>query len=132
MTGKSRQKPVLIGAPYHAPSVRVGDKATCHFRDGDVVVTSWTAAPISWPRCRSVATRRGGPGLLVNDELARAVRCESSLSIQYWWGVNAVTVWRWRMALGIEQFNEGSGLLRRQINAALELAYVAKLCRRNT
>ena len=34
----------LLHGPYRAPSLRVGDRATCLFKDGDVVVTSWTDA----------------------------------------------------------------------------------------
>jgi hypothetical protein len=40
-----RPPPVLLGAPYHPPALRRGDRAVCLFRDADVVVTSWTAAP---------------------------------------------------------------------------------------
>jgi hypothetical protein len=36
------------------------------------------------PRLRHA---RGGSGILLDDELARAVRCESALAIRYWWGV---------------------------------------------
>jgi hypothetical protein len=42
----------LLHGPSRAPSLRVGDRATSLYRDCDVVVTSWTDAPISWPRCR--------------------------------------------------------------------------------
>src|SRR5262249_6031672 len=34
-------------------------------RDALVVVTSWTAAPIPWPRCRRLDCGKGGSGLLV-------------------------------------------------------------------
>jgi hypothetical protein len=40
--------------------------------------------------------------LLIGDELVRAIRTESSLAIQYWWGVQPETVWRWRLAFGVE------------------------------
>jgi hypothetical protein len=60
MTRKSRHKAVLLDAPYHAPSLRVGDKATCHFREGDVIVTGWTAASIWWPRCPAHPNGQGG------------------------------------------------------------------------
>jgi hypothetical protein len=65
----------------------------CLLRDGTVVITSWSDGRISWPRCRRLGVR-GGSGLLVDDELVRAIRSESSLAIQYWWGVQAETVWR--------------------------------------
>jgi hypothetical protein len=75
----------LHHGPYNPPALRRGDKASCLYRDGDVVITSWSDGRISWPRCRRLGTR-GGSGLLVDEELARAVRLESSLAIQYWWG----------------------------------------------
>src|SRR5262245_63493842 len=88
-----------LHGPYTPPPLRKGDRATCLLRDGTVVITSWSDGRISWPRCRLLGVR-GGPGLLVDEELARAVSCESSLAIQHWWGVNGETVWRWRKALG--------------------------------
>jgi hypothetical protein len=36
----------LLAGPYQAPAVRKGDRASCLYRDSDVIVTSWTAAPI--------------------------------------------------------------------------------------
>jgi hypothetical protein len=75
----------LLHGPYRAPSLRVGDRATCLFRDCDVVVTSWTDAPLSWPRCRR-AEGKGHPSLLVDEELARAIRTESAAAVGYWWG----------------------------------------------
>jgi hypothetical protein len=98
----------LLHGPYTAPSLRRGDRAFCLFRDADVIVTSWTSARIPWPRCRAVeGTHGGGSGLLVNDELARAVRCESALAIKYWWRASKTAVQNWRRALGVEPLNEG-------------------------
>jgi len=51
---------------------------------------------------------RGRPGLLVEEELARAIRCESSLAVQHWWGASPRVVWCWRQALGVPRHNEGS------------------------
>ena len=104
----------LLHGPYHAPSLRVGDRATCLFKDGDVHVTGWTDAPISWPRCLPVG-RKGHPSLLVDEELARAIRNESAAAVGHWWGVSVGVVWRWRKALGVGPENEGS---RRLIRAA--------------
>src|SRR4051812_37437437 len=44
----------LVGGPYDAPGVGVGARVDCLFRDGVCLVTSWTDAPISWPRCRAL------------------------------------------------------------------------------
>ena len=59
----------LLFGPYNPPPLRRGDRATCLFRDCEVAITSWTDAPIPWPRCRAAHHRRGGPGLLVDEEL---------------------------------------------------------------
>jgi hypothetical protein len=90
----------LFHGPYHAPPLRKGDRPTCLLRDCDVVIMSWTDAPISWPRCRALG-RRGGSGVHLCEELARAVRCESAYAISYWWGVGLECVWRWRKALDV-------------------------------
>jgi hypothetical protein len=109
----------LLHGPYHPPPLRRGDRATCLFRDGEVIVTGWSDGRISWPRCRLPGTHGGGSGLLVDEELARAVRLESSLAIQHWWGVSGAAVWHWRQALGVEPLNEGSARLRGQMNREL-------------
>jgi hypothetical protein len=106
-------RPKLLGGPYQAPALRVGERASCLFRDCDVVVTSWTDAPISWPRCRR-SEGRGHPSLLVDDELARAIRTESAKALRYWWGAPVALVWRWRKAFGIPRGGtEGSRQLIR-------------------
>jgi hypothetical protein len=51
-----------------------------------VIVTRWSDAPISWPRGDAPSEKRGGgPGLIVDDELARAVRTESAEAVAYFW-----------------------------------------------
>jgi hypothetical protein len=77
----------LLHGPYRAPRLHVRDRATCHYRDCLVVVTAWTDAPISWPRALPVG-ERGHPSLVVNEELARAIRSESSPAVRYWWGMS--------------------------------------------
>jgi hypothetical protein len=47
----------------------------------------------------------GSPGIIVDEELARAVRRESALAVMHWWGVSNVTVIRWRKALGVNRKN---------------------------
>jgi hypothetical protein len=86
------------------------------YRDAEVVVTSWTDARISWPRCRAIGVR-GGSGLLITKELVQALRTESSLASQYWWGVRAETVWRWRKAFGVTPWGtEGSRRLHQSLS----------------
>jgi hypothetical protein len=91
----------LLGGPYRAPALRVGARATCLYRDCMVIITSWTDARISWPRCRPVDVARSHPTLLVDDELARAIRTESAAALRYWWGVGVKQVWRWRQCYSI-------------------------------
>jgi len=76
--------PQLLHGPYHPPALQVGDRAHCLLRDCQVTITTWTDAPISWPRCQPVG-QRGGCGLLLEEELARAVRSESALAVMHWW-----------------------------------------------
>jgi len=110
---------VLLFGPYQAPDLGVGDRALCLFRDCQVTITSWTAAPIPWPRCRAEGTHGGGSGLLLNEELARAVRHESAAAIMHYWGVTAGVVWRWRKALGVGRADtEGSRWLIQAASAA--------------
>src|SRR5438270_347126 len=111
------RRPKLLHGPYNPPAVRIGERVFCQVR-GSAVVTSWSDAPFSWPRCRPLGAR-GGSGLYVDDELARAVRCESSLAVQFWWGVAAETVCRWRKALGVPRVNEGTARLLQELGAQL-------------
>jgi hypothetical protein len=61
---------------------------------------------------------RSHPPLLVDDELARAIRSESALALRYWWGVRVGVVARWRKAFGVERMDSpGSAHL---IQAAAE------------
>src|SRR5437868_9835811 len=103
MTAPDRTR--LLFRPYSPPPLRRGDRATCLYRDHDVVVTTWTDARISWPRCRAVGPSGSGYGLFVNDELARAIRTESAAAIIHWWGVSANTIWSWRKAFGVDRIS---------------------------
>jgi hypothetical protein len=76
----------LLHGPYKAPRLRRGDRAFCLYPDCDVVVTGWTDARISWPRCRPLDVPRSHPSLLVNEELSRAIRHESAAAVRFWWG----------------------------------------------
>jgi hypothetical protein len=115
VTDRDRVK--LLFGPYQAPALRRGDTAFCLLRECDVVITSWSAGRIPWPRCRPADNYHGGgAGLLLDEELARAVRHESEAAVCYWWGVDGGVVWRWRKALGVTRTScEGS---RRLIRAA--------------
>ena len=109
----------LLFGPYRSPSLRRGDRAYCLFRDCLVVITSWTDAPIPWPRCRVLDGPGGGSGLLVDGELARAVCHESAAAVCHWWGTCQGAVKRWRKALDVTRTNnEGS---QRLIHTAADL-----------
>jgi hypothetical protein len=108
----------LHRGPYNPPALRVGDRTACLYRGTEVVITSWTAARIPWPRCRALGVR-GGSGILINDELLRAIRAESAEALKYWFGVGTRAVWSWRKAFGISQWGtEGSRLLLQQVSEA--------------
>ena len=106
-----RKRPVdrlrLLHGPYQAPGLRVGDRTTCLYRDCDVIVASWTDAPISWPRCKRT-TGKGHPSLLVDAELLRAIRTEGAATVGYWWGASASVVHDWRTAFGVGMENPGT------------------------
>jgi hypothetical protein len=98
----------LLHGPYIAPGLKRGDQATCLFRDGDVIITGWSNGRIPWPRCRLPGSHGGGSGLLVDAELARAIRTESASAIRYWWGVSSKAVWHWRRALDVSRWGQSS------------------------
>jgi len=108
----------LLHGPYNARACAGGHRAFCLFKDCEVIVTGWTHARISWPRCRPLDVPRSHPSLLVNEELARAIRHESAAAVRFWWGISEGVIHRWRKALGITRTNiEGS---QRLIQAACE------------
>src|SRR5262245_25600 len=108
----------LLYGPYQPPALKKGDRATCLHRDSTVVITGWSDAPIPWPRGRALG-RQGGPGLVVDEELARAVRREAGVAVAYWFGVGHNTVTTWRRALGVPPRNEGSARLRALVNGEI-------------
>jgi hypothetical protein len=108
----------LLGAPYRCPAVKKGDRAFCLLRDCGVVITGWSDGRFPWPRCRAL-DKRGGSVLLVDEELARAVRTESVEALKYWWGIGSAGAWRWRKALGVGQWGTpGSKRLHDELSRA--------------
>jgi hypothetical protein len=95
----------LLFGPYRPPRLRKGARASCLYRDCDVIVTGWTDARITWPRCWPVEVPHAHPSLLVDEELARAVRSEATAAVGFWWGVGEGVVCRWRKALGVTKGN---------------------------
>src|SRR5262249_9752796 len=114
MTRVAHDRVKLLHGPYEVPRLRRGDRTFFLFKDCDVVITGWTDARISWPRCRPLDVPRTRPSLLVDEELACAIRQESATALRFWWGVSTRVVRRWRQALGVTcTNNEGSQRLIR-------------------
>jgi hypothetical protein len=106
---RNHERVRLLFGPYTPPRLIKGDKVFCHFRDKLVSIIGWSDGRISWPRCCPVGDRGGGKGLLVDDELLRAVRHESATAVAYWWGVSESTAQRWRRAFDVRRMeNEGT------------------------
>jgi hypothetical protein len=108
----------LLFGPHHPSPLKRGARAFCLARDCLVVVTSWSAGRIQWPRCRALDGTGGGSDLLVDEALACAVRQESAAAVMHWWGVGSKAVWRWRKALGVGRTDSPG--MRRLIQAAAE------------
>ena len=97
--------PKLLGR-YRTPRFRIGDVVRCA-RRGEVRIVGLSDAPIPWPTGQLL---RGGrrPALILYGGLAEAVRRESAEAVMHSWGVKHATVWLWRKALGVPQYNPGT------------------------
>ena len=89
---------------YRTPRFRIGAKVTCQVR-GELRIVGVSEGRIPWPLGNG---RRGARSLVVDGDLARAIRRESVSAICYWFGVHDVTVWKWRKALAVPQRNYGT------------------------
>ena len=113
-----RDRVRLLHGPYTPPRLRRGDRTTCLLRDCAVVITGWTSARIPWPCCRALDGPGGGSGILLDEELACAVRCESAAAVCFWWHASPAAVQRWRRVLGVTRTNNDGA--RRLMRAAAE------------
>src|ERR1700730_5252613 len=62
------------------------------------------------------STSFGARTIVLYGGLFKAVRRESSLAIQHWFGVGPSTVSQWRKALGVEADTEGTSRLRSEVS----------------
>jgi hypothetical protein len=99
----------LYHGPYMAPKCRVGGTLFCAYRSKRLKVGGLTDTPIIWPYARHT----GPLSMIVCGDLVRAVQTESVLAVAHHWGVARETVWKWRRALGVPMWNEGSLRLHR-------------------
>lgn len=98
----------LLHGPYQPPKCKVGGWLNCR-RRGRVKVVAFSNGPIAWPMTRPVS---GPRSMILCGDLVKAVRQETSLAIQHWWGVNHSLVQKWRRILGVEHDNEATKQLR--------------------
>lgn len=94
---------LLINGPYQAPRRRIGGRLFCELR-GEVIVHGMSAGRIAWPRTK---VGRSWAFILCGD-LSRAVAFESNQAVCYWWGVTPQTVTKWRKALDVPEYNDGT------------------------
>jgi hypothetical protein len=104
--------PRLVAGPYTAPPCRIGESLHDAIR-GDIIVLAISRAPIPWPLGRQKPHAKLAP--IVTTELERAIRTESALAMQYWWGVGNWLVSKWRRELGVPFMNEGTLQLLREL-----------------
>ena len=119
----------LLFGPDNPPALKVGDKALCLYRDAQVVIYDWSLARIPWPLCYHAGTRAAGKGLLVDEELARAIRLESAVAVGHWWGVSEATVLKWRKVMGAGRRNN-PGTQRLIRAAVLKACYSREILQR--
>jgi hypothetical protein len=96
--------------PYRTPRFKYGDVVTCAIH-GEVRIVALSDARIPWPKCRSGRAH----AIILYGALAEAVRRESAKAVGHWFGVGQFTVWKWRVALGIDRKTEGTSDLHRRL-----------------
>jgi hypothetical protein len=115
----------LLAGPYIPPLAKRGERMFCLYRDCDVIITTWTDARIPWPRCRRPESSAGS-GLLITEELVRAIKTESAVALKHCFGIGTKAVWNWRKAFGVAHWgNEGSKRLKQEIDAKALVALQA-------
>jgi hypothetical protein len=89
------------------PRFRYSDVVFCE-RYGEVTLRRLSKGRIPWPMCRR---RKVGATVLCGG-LVDQVRRESGVAVQCWCGVGQDTVWKWRKALGVGRYTQGTRALQ--------------------
>lgn len=95
----------LLGK-YRPPDVEEGDILWCEVRRCWVPVEYLSDSPLPWPVGRRPGFAKRS--LVVYGGLSQALRRESASAIAAMWGVHPTTISRWKRALNIGQFTEGT------------------------
>src|SRR5207245_6648729 len=85
-------------------------------RAGEVRLCGLSKGRIPWPTCRRGTAR----AIVLCGGLVDAVRRESSVAVQYWWGVGQDTVWKWRKALEVGRYTPSTRALMSDQNSEPE------------
>jgi hypothetical protein len=59
---------------------------------------------IPWP----VTRVKKASAFIIHGDLVQAIRQESATAVCYWWGITPQTVTKWRKALDVPTYNEGT------------------------
>jgi hypothetical protein len=104
--------PKLLGK-YRTPNFKLGAVVRC-VRRGKVRIVGLSDAPVPWPLGQ---LPKGGrrPALILYGDLVKAVRRESAEAVMHHWGVKANTVWQWRKAMGVGQYNGVTTALKSEL-----------------
>jgi len=97
--------------PYSPPRVTIDEEVQCEVR-GLVTVHAWRdGGSMMWPTCLRPGRSQGREAMIVCGDLIRALRREAATAIARHWGVSIQTVRRWRRALDIGRYTEGTRAL---------------------
>jgi hypothetical protein len=99
-TAPPERKGQLRHGPYRPPGVRIGERAFCHYRGCEVVVTSFSG-PVRWPRGLREG-KAGRPSPVVTHDLACAIRRENPWALCSWLGVSITLIRSWRKRLMVD------------------------------